>query len=103
MAGNAPFSKRKLDALIDFWVDRRPDFDGPAVASVMMSCDFTAYRMLGRSITGSTWLKGAEHPEVREVGVGYFERAVLRRRPLHLRLAGYAIAAATIYGALRRG
>jgi len=102
VSGGRPFSRVKFEAMVDFWVAQRPDFDGGAVAWSLMQCDFLAYRLGGVSITGATYLKGDRHPEVAEVGIGYFERAVLRRRPLHLRLAGYGIAAAVVIGALRR-
>lgn len=41
---------------------QRPSFDAPALAGALYLCDFAAYDRLGRSITGSAYVKGPHGP-----------------------------------------
>ena len=40
----------------------RPSFDAPALATALYLCDFAAYDRLGRSITGSSYVKEQRGP-----------------------------------------
>ena len=41
---------------------QRPSFDAPALAGALYLCDFAAYDRLGRSITGSSYVKHRRGP-----------------------------------------
>lgn len=41
---------------------QRPSFDAPALAGALYRCDFAAYDRLGRSITGSSYVKHQRGP-----------------------------------------
>jgi hypothetical protein len=89
VAGGTEFNEEKLRALSTYILTRRPDLDGAALASMVMLVDLQCYRELGVAATGSTYFRGASHPEIHEVGTGWFERFVCwakSRAPLACRV-----------------
>jgi hypothetical protein len=102
MSGGIPFNRQKLDALTGYALSRAPrPFSGEDVAWLIFNSDMDAYRKLGKPITGATYLRGRRHPEVREVGDGYFERATRDAAPLWSRIVAGLLTAYCFGRALR--
>lgn len=53
---------RKLMLYVVGACGQRSSFDAPALATALYLCDFAAYDRLGRSITGSSYVKGPHGP-----------------------------------------
>lgn len=61
---NAPIARRlrELMLYVAGAYHQRSSFDAPALATALYLCDFAAYDRLGRSITGSSYVKGPHGP-----------------------------------------
>jgi hypothetical protein len=88
----APFSEEKFVALARYIVQRDRPMPSERLACLMFILDMEAYRDLGDSITGATWMKGAVHPECRELGEGWFRQFTLAEMPWWARWAGRCFA-----------
>jgi hypothetical protein len=103
MSGNRDFDPVRFLALADYIHLRRPCRKPEELAWLMFHSDFGAYRHLGASLTGATYLKGEVYPEVREAPDFFPRFLAARRRPLWLRALGLAVAFYAIRGGIVRG
>lgn len=97
MSGGRPFDRGRFVVLAEYALSEYP-MSSEKLAWMMFRFDFEAYRRLGESITGATYLRGAHHPEVRELGIGWFQDFVRSRLPSWARIAGWALVACVILG-----
>lgn len=102
MSGGVEFDARKFEAVADYYKSRSPKLCAADLAFLMMSTDFTAYRHLGHSITGATYLRGAHTPEIAELDPLWFRRFIRARTPLWARLLAWPIVLAVVLQGLRR-
>lgn len=98
MSGNVEFDQEKFEALADYiWTKQR--MPSEKLAWLMFNIDFDHYSRFGTAVTGATYLCGKRHPEVQEVGIGWFQRFVRNRTPLWAQAVGWLL---TAYVLLRR-
>lgn len=102
MAGGREFDRERLEVFTKSLLSDGPPLSGADVAWRIYTADMIAFRHLGKSLTGATWFKGRSHPEVREVGEGWFERRSLELAPWWARLAGRLIGGWALWTAARR-
>jgi len=96
------FDPERFVALARYIVRRDRPMPSERLACLMFMIDMEAYRDLGASMTGATWLKGRTHPEVRELGEGWFQRFVRAEQPWWARALGWAVAAYALVARTRR-
>jgi hypothetical protein len=99
VSGGIAFDHKKFVALADYLLVKRP-MASEDLAWFMFRLDFDAYLQLGKPITGATYLRGEHHPEVREVGIGWFRHFWLARTPRWARIAAAPLTAYVIAKAL---
>ena len=87
------FDPERFVAFARYVIRRDRPMPSERLACLMFMIDMEAYRDLGASVTGATWLKGRVHPEVRELGEGWFQRFVRSEQPWWARALGWAVAA----------
>lgn len=100
MSGRVEFDREKFEAMVNLALGL-PRLRPGNLAWFAYRCDMDSYRAMGRSITGATYVKGTEYPEVRELGRGWFVRRVLRERPAWTRACGYLAAGVVVLRAVR--
>lgn len=93
MSGGMDFNPRKFDLGVDIAMTACPWLRPDGLAWFMYKCDMEAYLRLGKALTGATYLRGREHPEVAELGNGWFTRRVFRAQPAWAKAAGLLAAA----------
>ncbi len=89
MTGGRDFDPARFVGIADYIVGRGGPMPSERLAWIMFASDFKAYAQLGESITGATWLKGDQHPECREAGIGWFRTYVRARTPWWAKLGGW--------------
>lgn len=97
-----PDAGERLAALAGHVLDREPGMLAERLAWACMLSDMEAFARLGAPITGTTWLRGAVHPESRELGDGWFEALVRSRASWPARAAAWALTAWVVLDALGR-
>lgn len=103
LSGGRAFDRERFVALADYCATNGGAVGSTKLALLMFRIDFAAYWASGQSLTGATYLRGERHPEVREVGVGWFERFIRMRSPWWTRPLAWALTARAVLGMLRCG
>lgn len=101
MSGHRDFELVRLEALATYVCERRPFTTADELAFLLMGIDFKAYRDLGASISGATYLRGERVPIIAEVGPDWPRAFIRARLPRWARLAGGLVAAGVVLAAVR--
>jgi hypothetical protein len=103
VSGGRDFDPERFEALVGYVHAKQPWRTADDLAHLMFHLDFDAYRKLGTSLTGASYLRGAHKPEVAELDPNWYRRWWRAHTPLWAQLASVPLIFYVIAKALRQG
>lgn len=101
MSGGTDFDMGLMDVMARLTVADQVLMTGEDLRWRLFHADMYAFRVLGHSITGATYLKGKRAPHVREVSDRWFDDIARLMHPKWMRAVATAFAWRIVIGALR--